>query len=40
MAAPPLPCQARWFVAEPAAFLRGNYMKMLSSYSLRSPRAM
>ena len=27
-------------VAEPAAFLRGNYMKMLSSYSLRSPRAM
>jgi dihydroorotate dehydrogenase (fumarate) len=26
-------------VAEPAAFLRGNYMKMLSSYSLRSPRA-
>jgi dihydroorotate dehydrogenase (fumarate) len=27
-------------VAEPAAFLRANYMKMLSSYSLRSPRAL
>ena len=25
-------------VAEPAAFLRANYMKVLSSYSLRSPR--
>jgi dihydroorotate dehydrogenase (fumarate) len=27
-------------VAEPAAFLRANYMKVLSSYSLRSPRAL
>jgi dihydroorotate dehydrogenase (fumarate) len=25
-------------VAEPAAFLRGNYMKVLSSYSLRGTR--
>ncbi|MBZ5515842.1 MAG: dihydroorotate dehydrogenase-like protein [Acidobacteriia bacterium] len=27
-------------VAEPAAFLRANYMKVLSSYSLHSPRAL
>jgi hypothetical protein len=25
-------------VAEPAAFLRANYMKVLSSYSLRAGR--
>jgi len=26
-------------VAEPAAFLRANYMRVLGSYALRAPRA-